>query len=111
MSKHVEEPQRIDAATAIESRMKELAEQTGFTINCGEWNLGQGMNHRGPHRLDVRVSDRTVRLYFTDDELIAYLQHRGSSVAESTLNLLVHRLLEPGASAAYISPLTKRLRH
>lgn len=67
-----EEPQRLIAAMTIEDRVVELARQAGIRVSDCGWNLGQGMDHPGPHRLDIHVGNRTVHVYFTDLELAAY---------------------------------------
>ena len=111
MDMHKGPPLKIMAAMAIEAKVKELAVQTGFAIHSGGWNLGQGMQHAGPHRLDVLVGDQSIRIYFTDHELLAFLRDKEKEATEVRLHRLVSRLRESGSVSIYISPLAKFPRH
>lgn len=63
---------RLKGAAAVEEKVKEIALQSRRGVPHCVWDLDQGMNHAGQHRLDVCVAQIEVRLYFTDQELISY---------------------------------------
>jgi hypothetical protein len=78
-------PERRRAACEIENAVKRIAFYgTDMRATC-VWNLGQEMDHTGPHRLDVSVGELACRLYFTDGELLDY--NTGDSVQEVDFRL------------------------
>lgn len=66
------EPERLAAAAVVEARLVKLAEEYGITFDHCVWNLDQGMNNGGPHRLDIHFCGSALRIYFTDYELASY---------------------------------------
>lgn len=63
---------RLKGAAAVEDKVKEIALQSHRGVPHCVWDLDQGMNYAGQHRLDVCVAHIEIRLYFTDQELMCY---------------------------------------
>jgi hypothetical protein len=87
-----EERQRLSAAAAIQSKVKSLAMQMGMEVLDCMWNMRQGMNHVGPHRLDIRSAHQDTKIYFSDLELISYEQD--SVDTDDRLRILIVKLCE-----------------
>lgn len=86
---HFNEAERLVAAGRVEARLVKLAEGYDITFDKCVWNLDQGMNHRGPHRLDVHYRGYVLRIYFTDDELAAYWAMEQTSMTDTRLHELI----------------------
>jgi hypothetical protein len=69
---HHDEQERLAAAAEIQHRITELTRKMGVTVSTMVWNLDQGMNHSGPHRLDICIAGKVTKIYFTDNELVAF---------------------------------------
>jgi hypothetical protein len=88
------ERQRLAAALAIEDRIDQLAAESGMTVMSAVWNLNQGMDHPGPHRLDVGVEECSARIYFTDNELFAYASGAADSMVDERLRFIISDIQE-----------------
>jgi hypothetical protein len=79
---------------AIESKVAELALRTGLAGSKCVWNLGQDMDHSGPHRLDICINNRISKVYLTDHEIAAYAGKYDRYHIEPRLQYAVSKLLE-----------------
>jgi len=86
------EPERMAAANAVEAKFVALANEFGLAIDKCVWNLDMGMNHSGPHRLDVHFEDYVLRVYFTDRELAEYWGSQEVAFTDNRLRELVENL-------------------
>lgn len=89
---HFGEAERRVAAAAIEARIGVVAARFGIGIGRCVWNLDLGMNHSGPHRLDMHLEEEVVRLYFSDHELCAYWETGETTNTELRLQEFFSRL-------------------
>lgn len=94
MVKHVyfDESARRGAAAEIETKIKAISAKVGIHIRRCVWNLDMGMNHDGPHRLDVHVEGHVLRIYFSDHELARYWGMEETEVTDNRLQELLVRL-------------------
>lgn len=83
---------RVACAAMIEQRIKALAYEKGMPSCTCAWNLGQGWENSGPHRLDVGIRDGTVKIYFTDVELVAFGDLDVQEQTERRLRSLMNEL-------------------
>lgn len=86
------EAERRIAASAVEAKFEELSKEIGIAVDNYVWNLDQGMNHRGPHRLDVHLRRHVLRIYFTDRELAEYWGMEEKTIINTRLRELMARL-------------------
>lgn len=86
------EAERREAAVAIEIRLAGLGSVFDIAIDKYVWNLDQGMNHCGPHRLDVHFCGHVVRIYFTDAELAAYREMGETGMTDNRLHEILVRI-------------------
>ena len=89
---YFDEPERWMAAAAVEKKVIELAEGIGISVDKCVWNLGLGINHTGPHRLDVHFGEYVVRIYFTDHELAGYWGMEETTLTDNRLRQLMERM-------------------
>ena len=85
---------RMACAALIEQRIKILAHETGIPPCACNWNLNQGWENAGPHRLDIDIKDGTVKVYFTDAELMAYDEFVDREKTDVRLRYLLNELEE-----------------
>lgn len=69
---YFDESERMIAPAAVEAKVIQLTDDFGIAVDKSVWNLGMGMDHTGPHRLDVHLGEYVLRIYFTDHELARY---------------------------------------
>ncbi|WP_334188741.1 hypothetical protein, partial [Noviherbaspirillum sp.] len=84
--------QRAVAAAAIEGRLTAISRRLALNIEKFVWNHGEGMNHKGPHLLDITVSEHVIRIYFTDQELACYWGEPVSMGTDARLEALCSSL-------------------
>lgn len=89
---YFDEAERMVAAAAVEEKVIRLSDSLGIPIDKCVWNLGLGMDHTGPHRLDVYLGEYIVRIYFTDHELACYWGLGNTTFTDDRLRELVGRL-------------------
>lgn len=89
---YFDEVERRIAASAVEAKFEELAKEIGIAVDNYVWNLDQGMNHCGPHRLDVHLRRHVLRIYFTDRELAEYWGMEEKAIINTRLRELMARL-------------------
>lgn len=85
------ESERMRAATTIEANVMQFSNELGLSVTQCVWNLNLGMNHCGPHRLDVHFGDFVLRIYFTDCELASYWWMQETTRTDDRLSQLIAR--------------------
>lgn len=64
---------KMMGAVSIERRVKNLLRKNGLTVSRSHWTQYAGGAQSRLHRLDVYVRNYPVRMYFTGQELMEYL--------------------------------------
>lgn len=80
------------AAAFIEETVRELALEYNLSISSFVWNLGQGFDFPGPHRLDLFLANTAIKVYFTDDELIRHMDRSRRHETKQRLRALLSEL-------------------
>lgn len=93
--------QRISGAEAISARIKAIGLEAGLDILRCEWDIGEDLGHTYAHRLDVFAESGTVRLYFTDLELMTSNNEARRTKTESTLQNAIAQLVSTSRSPTY----------
>lgn len=83
---------RQRAARIVESVLAGLAEEMCLERPHCRWNLDQGWDHAGPHRLDVVIDDTSKKAYFTDDALLAFNDQRAGPGKQLNLRRMLNDL-------------------
>lgn len=96
---------RQQSANLIESKVRQLAEEACMSASSCSWNLDQGWKNGGPHRLDVCVKCVSVKIYFTDVELMEYLEGANAMKIDARLRCLMNELGEEDAAYPIASAL------
>lgn len=86
------EDQRLIAAAAVEASVYKIAKHFGMSVERCLWNCDTGMNHSGPHRMDIHISGLSIRTYISDDELAAYWSRQNTGDTDVRLYHLLNGL-------------------
>jgi hypothetical protein len=93
--------QRMPGAEAISARVKTLGLEAGLDIAQCDWDIGADFAHTYAHRLDVVSESGTVRLYFTDLELMTSNNEARRTKTESALQNAIAQLACKSRSPTY----------
>lgn len=93
--------QRMPGAEAISARVKTLADEVGVDIARCDWDIGEDFSHTYAHRLDVIAGTGTVRLYFTDLELMNASNQARRTKTETALQHAVAQLASASRAPTY----------
>lgn len=83
---------RRRAASFIEETVRKLASEYGLAVSSCVWNLGQGFDSQGPHRLDLFLTNTAIKIYFTDEEFIHFVDGRRGYETRHRLRTLLSEL-------------------
>lgn len=89
---YFDESARLIAASEVEKKIIQFTCELGIPVDQCIWNLGLGMDHMGPHRLDVHFGENAFRIYFTDHELACYWGPVETPSTDNRLRELMGRL-------------------
>ena len=92
---------RAPGAEAISSRVKEIGRAAGLTIAQCDWDIGDDFGHTHAHRLDVVTESATVRLYFTDLELMTSNNEARRIKTEAALQGAIAQLTSASRAPTY----------
>lgn len=92
---------RIPGAEAISARVKTIGLAAGVEIARCEWDIGDDFNHTYAHRLDMFTESGTVRLYFTDLELMNSSNAARRTKTENALQHAIAQLASKSRAPTY----------
>jgi hypothetical protein len=93
--------QRMPGAEAISARIKTIGREAGLDVERCEWDIGEDFGHTYAHRLDVFAQSGTVRLYFTDLELMTSNNEARRRKTETTLQNAISQLASASRAPTY----------
>lgn len=77
------------AAAEVEQTLEMLADQYGTSLTHIVWHLQDAPDRNGPHWLDVAIDEFDTRIFFNDDELLAYLNQHDDVDIDTRLRYIV----------------------
>lgn len=84
---------RFIATTTVEERIKAYATSLGMdTIEC-VWN-GGGMDRTGLQQLELHIGHHCITIYFTEQQLLGYLDGRNREDIDLRIQAVLHDLDE-----------------
>jgi hypothetical protein len=93
--------QRIPGAEAISEKVIAIGHEAGIgTVRC-DWEIGEDFAHTYAHRLDVSADSGTVRLYFTDLELMTTNNAARRKKTETALQKAIEQLASKSRAPTY----------
>jgi hypothetical protein len=93
--------QRMPGAEVISARIKIIGREAGLKIERCDWDIGEDFGHTYAHRLDVFAESGTVRLYFTDLELMTSNNEARRKKTETALQNAIAKLASASRAPTY----------
>ena len=96
---------RMAGADMISASAKEIGAKNDVVLSECIWQIGEDFNHEYAHRLDLCTAAKTVRLYFSDLELTAFLIANRKTRIEERLRSAIAQLVPRLPSRTYATSI------
>lgn len=92
-------------ADMISTSAREIGAKSDVILSECVWQIGEDFTHEYAHRLDLCTATKSVRLYFSDLELTAFLIANRKSRIEERLRSAIAQLVPRIPSPTYATSI------